>query len=181
MQQTSADIPNTLSKSDLKVQSEVARLPAIQDDRAKAAAEIVRLSHFLEASERGIVKAIYEDGQSLKHLAAMLGVERRSMSRRIRSLVRRIRSPEFAFVALHAKFCDVETRRIAVACVLHGRSARSAASEIGMTYSAARARRRAVMQMARGAKLMNQATNGGGVRCRGNAQSGSSARWRRSA
>lgn len=90
-------------------------------------------AEWLEPSERALVEAVYRDGRSAIELAALAGRTPRSMRRRLRRIVRRVLAPEFVFVAQRRSRWTASRRRVADACILHGRSMREAATELGLT------------------------------------------------
>jgi hypothetical protein len=79
------------------------------------------------------MRALYEQGQRLCEVAAIWGRPARTLRGRVRSILRRMRSEEFAFVALHLQEFSPTMRAVATACILHGMSIRAAAAELKLT------------------------------------------------
>ncbi|MBY0398427.1 MAG: hypothetical protein K2X91_18425, partial [Thermoleophilia bacterium] len=120
---------------------------------------------FLPAADRALLLAIYEQGRSLVELAPIMGLEPRSIGRRVRRLVRRISQPAFALAALRSAGWaarDGEWRdlgRVARACVLEGQTLRAAARSLKMSVHAVRRHRETVIAMARGAQVLSKISN----------------------
>jgi hypothetical protein len=122
----------------------------IRGMRAEAAARLSALAEFLAPTDRTLVRWVYRDGKPVAELAGLLRTPRASLTRRVRKLVDRCRSPEFAFVAAHMNAWPAPMAHVARACVLEGRSVRSAAATLKTTVHAARSLRMVVLAMARG-------------------------------
>lgn len=137
--------------------SSAARRPSASG-RAAHAAKIAALAEYLPPTDRSLVRWVYHDGKSLAEIACLLRVRRTSLARRVRRLVARCRSPEFAFVAAHMSTWPAPMAHVARACVLEGRSVRSAAGSLRTTVHAARSLRAEVLAMSRG---VQQARDGG--------------------
>lgn len=104
----------------------------------------------LAPTDRALIRWAYADGKPLAELAAVHRVTPRSMSRRIRRLSRRCESPEFGFVLARLRSWEPPLALVARACVLEGRSLRTAAATLGMSAHQVRALRTVVLSMARG-------------------------------
>jgi DNA-directed RNA polymerase specialized sigma24 family protein len=87
----------------------------------------------LPAPDLALLRAAYDDGRSAVEIAAMLGTEPRAIRRRLRRLAQRVLSEEFLFVLRHRDSWDSARRNIATACLLHGRSIRQTARELGLS------------------------------------------------
>lgn len=109
-----------------------------------AVESVVSRAGWLRTDERGMVNAIFERGQSTVELAGMIGVRPREVRRRMHRIVKRTQDPLFVFVALNRAAWPDGMRRVATACVLHGRPLREAAHELGMSYHEVRRDRAAV-------------------------------------
>ena len=113
---------------------------------------LVALASRLAPADRELVLRIVGEGRSCAQAATMLGISERSVQRRVCRLIERLRAPQFAYAAHQIEHggWDRPTREVARQCVLFGRTVRDAAHELGMTQHAVRARRAAILAMARG-------------------------------
>lgn len=100
--------------------------------------QVLARAAWLEPSDRALLEAVYRDGRSAVELAQLTGDNPRTLRRRIRRLVRRVLGPEFAFVAGRRERWTSSRRRVAEACILHGQSMRTAASELGVSLHTVR-------------------------------------------
>ncbi|MFN0010375.1 MAG: hypothetical protein ACKVS8_01895 [Phycisphaerales bacterium] len=118
--------------------------------RARAFAERAaqRAAHLPEA-ERLLVLAICQQGQSATHLAALMGKPSRTIRRRIRNLLRRVMTPEFALVVASRQDWAPTMRDVATACIINGRSLTAAARDLSLSYHIVRRHRDAIVAMAR--------------------------------
>ena len=85
-----------------------------------------------------LMRAVFVEGRSKREMGRLLGVDGRALRRRLEKLVQRVESPKFGFVRAHLSRMGPARRRVAVACVLHGRSLREAAAELGTPLNAVR-------------------------------------------
>ncbi len=122
----------------------------IKRARARAFAERAaqRAAHLPEA-ERLLVLAICQQGQSATHLAALMGKPPRTIRRRIRNLLRRVMTPEFALVVSTRQDWAPTMRDVGTACILNGRSLSGAARDLALSYHIVRRHRDAIVAMAR--------------------------------
>jgi transposase-like protein len=104
----------------------------------------------LAPTDRALIRWAYGDGKPLVDLAAVHRVSVRAMSRRIQKIVQRCESPEFGFVLARVRAWEPPMALVARACVLEGRSLRSAAGTLGMSIHEVRALRTVVLSMAKG-------------------------------
>jgi DNA-binding Lrp family transcriptional regulator len=74
--------------------------------------------------------AALDQGLTARKIAALFGIDPRSVRRRLRRLTRRVLSDRFAFVMRHRETWPASRRRIATACILQGRPIRAAAVEL---------------------------------------------------
>ncbi len=119
---------------------------------------LVERAAALPESDRLLLEAVYRDGRSARELA-LLGppdpdaVEKRARAirRRVHSLVARLASREFEYVARHAEAWPTARRRVATACVLHGMALREAARELKVSLHNVRRHRDDVFALARAA------------------------------
>ena len=113
-------------------------------DRRRAAEAIVRKAAWLRGDERALLEAVFGQGRSCADLARLIGVPADTVRRRVRRATKRAGSDLFAFVAMHAESWGPTRRRVAIACVLHGRSMRCAAKELGLSLHTVRRERHAI-------------------------------------
>ncbi|MBX3358524.1 MAG: hypothetical protein KF745_08850 [Phycisphaeraceae bacterium] len=115
-----------------------------------SAETLVDRSEFLPVDEAALIRAVYGEGVAMTMLARAAGLPVAMIRRRIKKIVRRLLTDEFAFVATHLAQWPPITRRIARCCVLHGRTLRSAALELGLTVHVVRRHRDMVLTLAAG-------------------------------
>ncbi|MCW5774943.1 MAG: hypothetical protein KIS87_00665 [Phycisphaeraceae bacterium] len=122
-------------------------------DQAEVALERAR---HLPPEDRVLVEAVFRDGRPVAELAALVAGETgatdraaraRGLRRRIRRLTARILSHEYAFVAEQLADWSPTRRRVATACVLHGRSIRDAAAELRLSLHTVRRHRAAIAEL----------------------------------
>lgn len=106
--------------------------------RADDAERLVIRAQWLAEPDRALVEAVYRDGQTTVELARLLETDARRVRRRVKKLVGRLASPKAMFVAQHGERWSPMRRRVAIACVLHGRSLRESADELGLTLHTVR-------------------------------------------
>ena len=137
------------------------------------AALLCERAAYLVPADRTLVEGVFRDGHTLFELARLLppadapGVPRatvelvaRRLARHLKSVIRRVMSPLFAFVAARVDRAravgdsdawPLERRRIAEAIVLHGLSVRDTAALLATNTHRVREHRRAVEAMFAGA------------------------------
>ncbi len=106
--------------------------------RREHAELIVRRSEHLPPDDRALLAAVYSDGRTITELAAMMAVDVRKLRRRVKRLTRRLLSDRYLFVLSHRETWPAMRRRLATACIVHGRSIRRAAAEERTTIYNAR-------------------------------------------
>lgn len=99
---------------------------------------LVDRAQWLPAEDRTLVESVYQDGRTVSDLASLLGANPRTLRRRLRRLTRRLLSPQFVFVVAHRDRWPSTRRRVAEACVLHGRSLRETARELRLSLHCVR-------------------------------------------
>lgn len=92
----------------------------------------------LPPDDLALLRAVYADGRTAVELAALMRCDARALRRRIRRLVERLLSPRFLFVLRHRDGWSATRKRVATACVLHGRSLREAAAELRLSLHTVR-------------------------------------------
>lgn len=99
---------------------------------------IVEHAQFALPADRALLESIYRDGQTARHVAALNTISPRVVRRRIRQLTERLLSPRFAFVLLQRDQWPALRRRVAMACVLQGRTMREASRHLHMSLHTVR-------------------------------------------
>jgi DNA-directed RNA polymerase specialized sigma24 family protein len=90
------------------------------------------LAEHLAASDRALLRGIYDRGMTAAELARVLGRRPRGVQRRIQRLVERIGSPKYTFIVRNSRRWPKVRRRIAEMVFLQGRSQREAAETLGL-------------------------------------------------
>lgn len=111
---------------------------------AARADQVVRLAHWLEPAERGLIQSVYRDGVSIESAAAMIGMTPASTRRRVHRLWLRLTDPEFAWVVERIHGWEPTRRAVALACLVHGLSLRHASARLGLTMHIVRSHAAAV-------------------------------------
>ena len=97
-----------------------------------AVERMLDLAEHLPASDRALLRGIYDRGMTAAELARMLGLRPRGVRARIQRLVERIGSPRFAFIVRNRGRWPRVRRCIAEMVFLQGRSQREAAETLGL-------------------------------------------------
>ena len=105
--------------------------------RAEADRILDRASH-LRAEDHELLRAVIESGQSLGSMAALTGEPISRVRRRVHRLLERINSPLFAFVVTRAESMAPLQRRVAMACIVEGRTIREVAGTLEISFHRAR-------------------------------------------
>ncbi len=122
----------------------------------QAAQTLAERACLLPPDDRALIEAVFRDGHPVAHLAALIAgqadnAERaahaRTLRRRIRRLTARLLSREYAFVAEQLPDWSPTRRRVATACILHGRSIRDAAAELRLSLHTVRRHRAAIAEL----------------------------------
>lgn len=100
--------------------------------RQDLAEAVIRRSAWLLPDDRALLRTVYQDGVRIASLATLRGRSEspRSLRRRVRVLVQRVLSARFTFVLRERDRWPPTRRRVAAACVLQGRTMRSAAHHL---------------------------------------------------
>ena len=118
--------------------------------RAFAERAAQRANH-LDEPERQLLLAVCQRGQKATEIAALVGENVRRTRRRIRGLLRRVMSREFALVVAQREAWGTTMRAVGDACIVRGHSLNRAAATLGLTYHAVRRHRDAIVAMANAA------------------------------
>jgi hypothetical protein len=100
--------------------------------------EVVRRAEFLLPADRALLLAVYADGRSVREVATLMREDPRRLRRRVRNLARRVLSNDFIFVLRHRDGWPSVRRRVATACVVHGRTLKQGAADSGTSFYNAR-------------------------------------------
>lgn len=122
-------------------------------DARSYAEQITGRARFLPRPERCLITAIYERGTSISDLATLAGQPARSLRREVHRILRRLTSPEFAFVALHMDAWPITMRRVAQACILEGVPVRQASRTLELSLHTVRKHRESIRTLAAGPSL----------------------------
>ncbi len=114
--------------------------------RAFAERATQRANH-LDEPERQLLLAVCQRGQKATEIAALVGENVRRTRRRIRNLLRRVMSPEFALVVAQRDVWGATMRAVGDACIVRGHSLNRAAATLGLSYHAVRRQRDAIVAM----------------------------------
>ncbi len=116
-------------------------------------AEIIReRCRALNADDRATVSSIVLAGATARHIAALTGQNERSLRRKVRRILRRVLSVNFAFVVAHQREWTMQRRRVGQACFIDGLSLRGAAAQLGIPLHGVRKHHHAISCMAEQAK-----------------------------
>lgn len=100
--------------------------------------QLVERAVHLPPDDRALIQAVYGDGKNVAEIARLAREDPRSLRRRVRRIVKRLAAPEYAFVVLQASRWSRTRRRVAEVCILHGRSMRTAATELNLSLHTVR-------------------------------------------
>lgn len=124
-------------------------------DRRDYARTLLERAAWLPAGDRELIEAVFGEGLSVvaylrrcrdrglepastRGAPAGGSVSARMARRRLRRLIERVLSPRFAFVVAHRTGLGATRRRVAMACIVQGRSLREAAGMLGLSLHAVR-------------------------------------------
>jgi hypothetical protein len=100
--------------------------------------QVVLRAEHLPPQDRSLLLAVYADGRSVKDLAALTREDPRRLGRHVRRLTHRILSNAYIFVVRHRDDWPTARRRIATACIVHGRTLKEAAADTNTSFYNAR-------------------------------------------
>lgn len=126
--------------------------------------EVVRRAALLPEEDRSLLLSVYRDATPAVTIAALRGVERRHVRRRVRMLVQRVLSPRFGFVMEHLDEWAPLRRAVALALVIEGRPQREAAARLGITIHAVRRHDEAIRMLEQASRPGDAPVEEGGVR-----------------
>jgi DNA-directed RNA polymerase specialized sigma24 family protein len=119
----------------------IAKSPPIDlrcDEPREIRDRIVGRADYLAPTDAELVRAVFERQLQVREVARLMGWREQTVRKRLRRLLSRITSPRFAFVAGSLDAWPPTRRRVAVACILHGRPIRPVAHELGLTLHTVR-------------------------------------------
>lgn len=112
------------------------------DLRRRAPRELAELlvtrSEWLLAEDRALIRALYRENMTAAQVADLRGTSARAVRRRAHTLVQRLLSPRYEFVARRREKWGPMRARVAVACVLQGRTLRGAAEHLKLSLHTVR-------------------------------------------
>ncbi|MEQ9460957.1 MAG: sigma factor-like helix-turn-helix DNA-binding protein [Phycisphaeraceae bacterium] len=114
----------------------------------RRAEHVLQRAVLLPKDERMILEEIFRHGSSMAEVAEATGLPVRTLHRRVRTMLARMDSDLFLFVARHEKIIPPAARPTARRVALHGQSLRSVARETGASLHRVREHMRAVHTLA---------------------------------
>ena len=99
---------------------------------------LVTRSEWLLPEDRALICAIYRENMTARQVAELRGTSARGVRRRLHTLVQRLLSPRYEFVAQRREKWAPTRARVAVACVLQGRTLRGAAEHLKLSLHTVR-------------------------------------------
>lgn len=121
--------------------------------RAEMASELVTRAKWLPAEERELIRTVYEHGRPVSELAPLLCVSPRTLRRRCRKAVSRALSDEYIFVLRNRDRWPEMLARVATMCIIEGKSLRTAAASLNISFHTARRYRTLVVGMLEAAAM----------------------------
>lgn len=106
--------------------------------------ELVERAEWLPPGDRWLIDSVYREGRRVAEVAAILDQSPRILRRRVRAILRRVKSGRFAFVATQSRAWPALKRQVARACFIEGKSQREAAGELRLSLHAVRRQWQAV-------------------------------------
>lgn len=99
---------------------------------------LLRRAEALPKQDRLVLQSILRDGKSSVLVAGLLETKPRAIRRRTKRLIARLVSHEFLFVLRESATWPPTRRRVAEACVVEGKSARQASTDLRITFHSVR-------------------------------------------
>lgn len=130
-----------MSTTLLQRPNEVTKADRVDLRRRRDAAQadaIARRSDLLTPEDGALLRAVFEQGVSMRQLAAMRNESVRRVRNRVRTLATRSLSARFEFVMRRREDWPPTRRRVASACVLRGLTMREAAAELKVSLHSVR-------------------------------------------
>lgn len=116
----------------------------------------------LDPRDRDLLTSVYVRGVRLSEAARLASRPAKALSRRLRRLLARIATPEYAYVMAHREAWPASRRRVATAVFVEGRGLRDAARILGLSLHLVRRHAAAVRDLVEAARA-----GGRGVPVRG--------------
>ncbi|MEO0965103.1 MAG: hypothetical protein AAFY08_08280 [Planctomycetota bacterium] len=107
-------------------------------DQRRESDRLVDLATALAPPDRTLIEAIYRDGRTVRDLARLMGLPRRTLQARVESLMRRLNDPLYQFVATKGELLPRDCRSVARRVVCEGQSQREAARATRLSLHAVR-------------------------------------------
>ncbi len=99
---------------------------------------IISRASALPPQERALLESVYDEGLTVARLAGLRNECPRALRRKMRRLIARVLCPKYAFVVRHRDTWPTTRKRVAKAVVVEGRSMRSAANALGLSFHTVR-------------------------------------------
>lgn len=109
---------------------------------------VVENAAALPDPDRILIETVYRDGRSVADVARLSGDDPGALRRRVRALVRRVMSPEFAYVIARRHLFAPQRRVVADSVILRGRTMRETARAMGVSLHVVRRHREAITDLA---------------------------------
>ncbi|MEM0914056.1 MAG: hypothetical protein AAGK09_05540 [Planctomycetota bacterium] len=107
-------------------------------DQRRQADRLVELAAALEPTDRTLIEAVYRDGRSIRDIAPLMRLPRRTVQGRVDGLIRRLNDPLYQFVATKGELLPRACRVVARRVICEGQSQREAARASRLTLHAVR-------------------------------------------
>lgn len=107
-------------------------------DQRRESDRLVDLATALAPPDRTLIEAIYRDGRTVRDLARLMGLPRRTLQARVEALMRRLNDPLYQFVATKGELLPRDCRCVARRVVCEGQSQREAARATRLSLHAVR-------------------------------------------
>ncbi|MEM0915533.1 MAG: hypothetical protein AAGK09_13095 [Planctomycetota bacterium] len=107
-------------------------------DQRRESDRLVDLATALAPPDRTLIEAIYRDGRTVRDLARLMGLPRRTLQARVEALMRRLNDSLYQFVATKGELLPRDCRSVARRVVCEGQSQREAARATRLSLHAVR-------------------------------------------
>jgi DNA-directed RNA polymerase specialized sigma24 family protein len=116
-------------------------------NRAAAIRDVLDAASFLPPADRELLRTIHDYGRPICELAPVLGLTPRALCRKFHKILKRAKSPEYAFVITHAAAWPDRIRRVAHCLFVEGLSTRDTCIKLGLSLYTVRQHREYVRNL----------------------------------